>query len=387
MSFRVAILTYSTKPRGGVVHALSLAEALLARGVDVRLVGLGPEGGHFYRTTSVPVTLFPAPESADSLDDKVFASVDSMATGLAELIGEVDLLHSQDCITARAATRVRDSGPHPGIPVVRTVHHVDDFTTTALIHCQRQAILEPDRLLVVSEHWRGILHEEYGRPSDVVRNGVDPNRFPPIDDSRRAALRASVGGDARPVLLTVGGIEPRKGTRELFEALALLQGTGLDPVLVMLGGHSFQDYSAYRDATLAALPQLGLQLGRDIIQLGTVDDETLGAWFRAADALAFPSTKEGFGLVVLEAMAADLPVVASDIPVFREFLVDGDNALLPAVGQATQIASALARVLTDDGLRRRLIAGGHRAVPRYGWSASAGRHIEIYREVQAAGRH
>jgi glycosyltransferase involved in cell wall biosynthesis len=183
------------------------------------------------------------------------------------------------------------------------------------------------------------------------------------------------------VLLTVGGIEPRKGTRELFGALAQLQGTGLDPVLVMLGGHSFQDYSAYRDATLARLPQLGLQLGRDIVQLGTVDDETLGAWFRAADALAFPSTKEGFGLVVLEAMAADLPVVASDIPVFAEYLVDGDNALLATVGDSAAIAAALVRALTDHGLRHRLVDGGRRTVPQYGWAASAGRHIEIYREM------
>ena len=74
-----------------------------------------------------------------------------------------------------------------------------------------------------------------------------------------------MGGDTRPVLLTVGGIEPRKGSRELFGALALLRERGLDPVLVMLGGHSFQDYEAYRRAVLDELPALGLELGRDAI--------------------------------------------------------------------------------------------------------------------------
>jgi len=376
---RVAVLTYSTQPRGGVVHSLSLAEALQAQGVDVCLVGLGPADGGFYRPTTVPIHLFPAVEEAGTLDEKVFASVDSLAEGLATLVGSVDLLHAQDCISARAAARVRDAGA--GLPVLRTVHHIDDFTTEALVHCQRRAVIEPDRLLVVSEQWRTIIRAEFGREADVVRNGVDPGRFPPIDDERRRALRASVGGDTRPVLLTVGGVEPRKGSRELFRALSLLRDRGADPVLVMLGGHSFQDYEAYRQAVLAELPAMGLELGRDIVQLGTVDETTLGEWFRSADALAFPSTKEGFGLVVLEAMAADLPVVASSIPVFAEFLTDGADALLPTVGDAGSIADALARVLTDTTLRATLVDGGRALVPQYSWQATAARHREVYQEM------
>lgn len=381
MTVRVAVLTYSTKPRGGVVHSMSLAEALQAQGVDVTLVGLGPEGSTFYRPTTVPVVLYPAIDDAGNLDEKVFASVDSMAAGLVDLVGEVDLLHSQDCISARAAVRVRDSGS--GIPVLRTVHHIDDFTTEALIHCQRQAILEPDRLLVVSDQWREVIQRDYRRPADVVRNGVDPDRFPPIDDSLRQTLRASVGGKTRPVLLTVGGIEPRKGTRELFEAVGLMKHAGRDPVLVMLGGHSFQDYEAYRRATLDELPRFGLELGRDIVQLGTVDEDVLGSWFRAADVLAFPSTKEGFGLVVLEAMAADLPVVASDIDVFRGFLTDGENALLPLVGNARSIAAALTRVLDEAELRDHLVLGGRALVPEYTWPATAKNHLRIYQEMIA----
>ena len=381
VALKVAILTYSTKPRGGVVHSLSLAEALAAQGVDVHLFGLGPADGEFFRTTTVPFTLFPAPETAESLDDKVFASVDSMALGLKDLDAGFDILHSQDCISARAATRVRDDGLRT--PVVRTVHHVDDFTTQALIDCQRQAILQPDHILVVSTRWQEIMLEEYGRRADIVRNGVDPGRFPSITDDRRSALREAVSAGDRPVLLSIGGIEPRKGSNELFEALGILKERGLRPVLVMLGGHSFQDYAAYRDAALARLPELGLELGVDIVQVGTVDDVTLGEWYRAADALAFPSVKEGFGLVALEGQAADLPVVASSIPVFAEFLTDGENALLPEVGNPVAIADALERVLSDSDLRARLVAGGREVVPRFGWDATARRHIEIYREVLA----
>ena len=77
------------------------------------------------------------------------------------------------------------------------------------------------------------------------------------------------------MLLAVGGVEPRKGSRELFEAVGLLKAQGRRVILVILGGHSFQDYEAYRLEALGLLPELDLTLGQDIVQLGTVDDLTL----------------------------------------------------------------------------------------------------------------
>ncbi len=62
-------------------------------------------------------------------------------------------------------------------------------------------------------------------------------------------------------------------------------------MLAVVGGHSFQDYTAYRDAALAALPGLGLELGRDVVLVGTVADDEMRAWYHAADVLAFPSSR------------------------------------------------------------------------------------------------
>jgi len=376
---KVALLTYSTKPRGGVVHTLALAEALAAIGVDVHVYGLG--AGGFFRPTSVPHTLFPVDAGDGSLEEKVFASVDALAAGLAGVAAGFDVLHAQDCVSGRAATRVRDAAGGP--PVLRTVHHVDDFTTPALIDCQRRAIVEADHLLVVSEQWRRTLRTEFGVEARVVRNGVDPSRFPPIGARQRARTRAPVAADGRFVLLAVGGIEPRKGSIALFRALGLLRERGRRPVLAIVGGHSFRDYEPYRREALALLPHLGLALGTDVVQLGTVDDATLAAWYRSADALAYPSVMEGFGLVALEALAADLPVVASDLPVFREFLADGVNALLPAAGDHRALADALERVMTDETLRAGLVAGGRAVVPAFTWRASAARHAEIYADLRA----
>jgi glycosyltransferase-like protein len=377
---RIALVTHSTKPRGGFVHTLGIAEALHRDGVDVHLVALGDPAVGLPRSTPVPHTVLPGPSRAGTtLDERVFAAIDTLEAGLARLAGRFDVLHTQDCIAARAAARVRDAGA--AVTVVRTVHHVDDFTTRALVDCQRAAIAEPDRVLVVSEQWRAILRDEYGRTATVVPNGVDPERFAAPDLARLSELRSRIPSD-RFLFLGVGGIEPRKGTRHAFEALARLKrDRGPVAMLAVIGGHSFQDYTAYRDAALAALPELGLVLGEDVVQLGTVSDADLAAWYHAADALCFPSTKEGWGLVVLEAMAADLPVVASDLPVFAEYLTDGVSALLPPVGDPVALAAAMERLFDDAALRRTLVEGGRTVLPRYTWATSAARHREVYAEL------
>jgi glycosyltransferase-like protein len=377
---RIALLTYSTRPRGGVVHTLAVAEALADAGTDVHVYALGTDG--FFRPTTVACTLIAPPPDTGSLSDKVFASIDALATALAADAPGFDLLHAEDCISARAATRVRDQNHGP--PVIRTVHHVDDFTTPALIECQRRAIEEPDHVLVVSEHWRRILREDYGIDAAVVRNGVDPDHFPAVGPERREQLRATIGTASRFLFLAVGGIEPRKGSKTLFAALGLLRERGTDPIVAIVGGHSFRDYEEYRQQALAMLPIRGLALGEDIIQLGTVPDETLRAWYRSADALAFPSMEEGFGLAPLEALAADLPVVASDLPVFKEFLTDGQDALLPAAGDPRALADAMDRVMTDSALRTRLATNGRAVLPRFTWQATAAQHAAIYRAVTSS---
>ena len=385
MTERIALLTYSTKPRGGVAHTLALGEALYAEGVDVRVVTLGDPVEGFYRPVDVPTVILPAPQKHDTLEERVFASIDALEGGLRELADEVDIFHAQDCISARAAARVRDAGAN--VQLFRTVHHVDDFTTPALINCQIRAIEEPDRVFVVSEHWRGLMRTEYGVDAEVVPNGVDVTRFEKVGDDRRDELRARIGVRDQFLFLAVGGIEPRKGSQYLITALGQLRAElSPPPVLAVVGGHSFQDYTAYRDAALELADAFGLEIGRDIMLLGTVGDAELPHWYRAADALAFPSTKEGWGLAVLEAQAAGLPVVSSDLPVFHEFLTDRVDTLMTPVGDATALAAGMREIIEDDGLRRRLAHNGRAVAGRYSWQRSAATHIELYRDAVAAAR-
>ena len=386
----VLLVCHSTRPRGGLVHTLSLGEALLAEGVDVRLVALGDPAAGLFRPTALPHTIVAAPPPAAALEDRVFDAVDALEAGVADALGEAGeapepggILHAQDCIAARAVCRIRDGHDTPARPelvVVRTVHHIDDFTTPALIECQQRAILDPDRVLVVSEHWRALLGDDYDVDAAVVRNGIDPDRFGSGAAGEREEFRARAGaGPDTFLVLTVGGIEPRKGSATLLEAMAGVAAR--NGILAVVGGHTFFDYRAYRDNALARLPELGLVEGRDVLLLGTVSEADLGGWYRAADAFAFPSVKEGFGLVVLEALAAGLPVVASDIPVFAEYLRDGESALLVPPNDPAALAGALGRLAGDPALRRRLADGGRPLVDRFTWAASARRHMEIYAEA------
>ena len=380
-SLRLALTTYSVKPRGGVVHTLELAEALQTAGVDVTVVALSDQGKGFFRPVDVPVHLVDAPTPAPTLEERVFQSIATLTECLNEIGDRFDIVHSQDCISARAAARVRDAGaPYR---LIRTVHHVDDFTTQALMDCQRNAILEPDDVLVVSRLWQEQLRRDYGVEADIVTNGVRADRFGAgISELRRKELRGRIGAGDRFLYLTVGGIEPRKGTVYLAEAMARLKATHPNPpMLAIIGGHSFQDYRAYRENVLNSLESSGLELGKDVVLLGTVSDEELPEWFGAADGFAFPSMKEGWGLVVLEAMAAGLPVVTSDIDVFHEFLTDERDALMTGAGDAASLARGLARLVDDEATRQRLARRGPDVAAQYPWSRTADEHLAVYRRA------
>jgi len=374
-SVPVALITYSTRPRGGVAHTLALGEAMYALGQDVLIVGLGnPEAG-FFRSVAAPTKVVQLPTVDGGLEEKVDANIDAMAAALNEIAQDYPVLHTQDCISARAAARVRDAGA--AVAVVRTVHHVDDFDTEKLMDCQRKAITEPDVVFVVSESWRQNMSDEYDVKAYLVSNGVNVQRYRDASPALAKELRARIGASELPLILAVGGIEPRKGTDNLVRALSRLKrDSSSAPVLAVLGGHSFQDHRWYRDKVLAELDELDLVLGTDIVELGSVPEHEMGAWYAAADVLAFPSVKEGFGLAALESMAAGTPVVTSDLPVFREWI--HDEALLVELGDVTGLAEALNDAIRNQVLREQLIVKGQALAQRFSWESSALEHLELY---------
>jgi glycosyltransferase-like protein len=296
---------------------------------------------------------------------------------LTSLLDGFDVFHAQDCLSANAALDVRDRGEIDH--VIRTVHHVDDFTSPSLIECQDRSIAEPDRVLCVSPPWVERLAAEYGVDAGLVANGVDAARFrPPHDAAERARERARAGLGGRFTVLTVGGIEPRKGTLTLLDGFAALRRAApeLDPLLVIAGGMTLFDYRHERERFAARAAELAVS--DHVRVLGPLPGGEIEGLFRAADVFAFPSVKEGFGLVALEALAVELPVVASDLDVLRGFLTDGDSALLTPVGDGAALAAALERVARDAPLRERLRTAGRAVVADHTWDTAAAAHERAY---------
>jgi glycosyltransferase-like protein len=378
---RIAMLTYSVKPRGGVVHAIAVAEALSLRGHEVELFAVGQPGERFFRPPAVPCTVIVHTPPDAPFDERIGALIAGYARGLREPLarGRFDVVHAQDCISANAALLLRDDGVVAR--VLRTVHHVDSFVSPSLVACQERSIVGPDGVVCVSEPWVRRLHDEFGVRAGLVGNGVDDRRYRPACDAReRAADRAALDLGDRLTVLAVGGIEPRKGSLTLLEGFAALRAElpARDPLLVVAGGATLFDYRD--EITRFASRRAALGLGDEAVRvLGPVPDGLLERLYRAADVLAFPSVKEGFGLVVLEALASGLPVVASDLDVLRGFLADGRSALLVPSGSGLALARALRRVATDASLRERLRAGGRAVVAHHGWDAAARAHERAYR--------
>ena len=155
-----------------------------------------------------------------------------------------------------------------------------------------------------------------------------------------------------------------------------------DPVLLVAGGATLFDYRD--EVTRFTERRAALGLDDDVRLLGALDDERLLALYHGADVFALPSTKEGFGLVALEALACGLPLVASALDVFASFLSDGSDAVMAPVGDAPALADAIVRVEGDAELRARLRAGGAQVVARHGWDAVAAAHERAYCALAAA---
>ncbi len=385
---KIRISTYSTVPRGDVVHAVSLAGALADRGHDVELWALSHDGVPFLSQPRVPVQLVPLmSRQHESIEDRVGRATEALARALRR-VGPADINHAVDPLSAQSLLQLREAGELD--TVIRTIHHVDAFSDPALLEWQRRSIVDVDVRICVSQHWAERVSAEFGVGSSVIANGVEAVRFTSCAATRDEAGRR-FGWGPRPVVLSVGGIEPRKGSRLLLEAFARARGRlGDDALLVIAGGGALFDAPDYEDAWWRDADRLGLAVhgaasdvssDANVVILGVVAEDEMPFLYRAADLLAFPSTREGFGMVVLEAMAAGIPTVVTDLPVLREHLTDGEDCVMVSSGDSGPLSNALVSVARDESLRRRLVDAGRITATRFTWQASAAVHEQLYGRV------
>ncbi|MDR5827199.1 MSMEG_0565 family glycosyltransferase [Caballeronia sp. LP006] len=371
---RIGLLTHSVNPRGGVVHSLELARALHESGHLLTIFAPAREGESMFRASPCRVVLARVVGTRDGLVAMVNERIRALKHALIEEGAEsFDVLHAQDSIGGNALAELKAEGCIKGF--VRTVHHLDNFDDARLSHWQRRAWQDADAVLCVSDAWTRTMYDTHGVHARTVRNGIDRTRYAARADRQRDELRKRFAIGAGPVVLAVGGIEARKNTLMLLEAFALLRAQRPSAQLVLAGGASLLDHDAYTRRFLARAAELRLD-HTQVILTGPLPDDQMPALFSIADVVSMISLREGFGLVVLEALASAKPVVVSHIEPFTDYL-DDRTCIFTDPHDAASIAKALAKAM--DGAHD---IDFDQAVPalldRYTWQASAAHHLDIY---------
>ncbi|MBZ5762662.1 MULTISPECIES: MSMEG_0565 family glycosyltransferase [Rhizobium] len=377
---RIAMLTHSTNPRGGVVHAMQLSEALTATGHEVVLHAPDTKGTGFFRPTACETAGFKVQPAATDMTAMVEQRIEDYVSYFERAgAGEFDIFHAHDGISGNALVTLKARGMIPAF--VRTVHHIDQFADPRLMALQDRSITSANAFFAVSALWQTALQTQHGITSTVVGNGVDTQRFAPAWSGEQAALHDRIGLQPGPVFLSIGGIEARKNTIGILDAFRQLRAVKPDAQLVIAGGVSLLDHSAYHEEFHSHLRSLHDDASAVHI-IGAVSDDDMPNLYRLADALVFPSLKEGFGLVVLEAMASGTPAIVPSIAPFTEYLCSED-AIWCDPHHSASIAEAMALSLVPK-IRDRIIARGLEVAGRFSWRRVAEAHLSTYATLKEA---
>lgn len=357
---------FSARPSGARQRFVGLYGALIRRCPDVEFLIYEPadyavsasfDGVENVRAIAMPelrgnrlgraiagLSQWPARLAADKLD--LFEQFN------------LPLVRSPNCPTILTIHDIRSTRrdvPQPGRAIARMVH--------------RQALRAADRVITVSEAMKcELLDLEPSARVTSLYNGVDPAPF-------RDARGALPLGVARRFLLAVGHFEPRKNYAALVAAMSLLREREPDLGLVIVG----KDGGTLGD-TRALVAKASL--GDRVHLLHDVDDATLAYLYNKALMLVFPSTYEGFGIPVLEAMAAGTPMALSDLTVFRELTQDRAAYFDPCA--PASMAEAIAGLLSSPQLQDEQRGYGETRIADFTFPTLADRLAGIHRDVIGA---
>lgn len=234
------------------------------------------------------------------------------------------------------------------------------------------AFRHADNVITVSESMRNeIMGFRPGLDVSVIYNGIDADEFGSISPASLATVKQKFDL-ADNFLLAIGHFEKRKNYSRLIEALAILHKGGRRASLVIVGNESGE---------MQAVRKL---IGKNnlldyVLILNGISDEEVRCLYRLADLFVFPSFYEGFGIPVLESMAAGCPMVLSDTPVFRE--ITQDQGVYFACDDADEMAGAMRNVLNSDVERLRQIDYGSARVKDFSFSKIASDLENLYQHV------
>ena len=351
---------------GSEGHLLALLPALRERGVDARFLGLdvpGSDAGRFYAELdrlgvphrSVRCGLDASPRMARDVLRAVRAERPDLV--------HTHLVHAD--VYGGAAARLL------GTPSVSTRHNDDRYLLGPFRYVDRAFARPARRLIAISDAVRGFLEHAGHDPAKLVtiRYGLDELPAAPSDPT---PAEAGVPPQA-PLAVAVGRLIAQKDHATLLRAFALVRASLPEARLAILGSGPLEA------ETGALAAELGI--GDAVVLPGRTD---IRDWLERADVFVHSSRWEGFGIVLLEAMLAGLPIVATRVSAVPEVVADGETGLLVDAGDHVALAAHLEALLADEERARALgEAGRERALSEFSVARMADRTAALYDEVLA----
>lgn len=247
------------------------------------------------------------------------------------------------------------------------VHYPDQIPGWARHYYHRYVPLylqRAERIVTVSEFVRQDIVRHYNIPKEkitVAGNGVKPV-FRPLKEIEKISVREKYA-NGKPYFFYIGAIHPRKNVERLIRAFALFKAQHPSDIQLLLGGRmawqSTEIEKAWREVVCK----------EEIHRLGYIPEEELPHLLGSALALTYISLFEGFGVPLLEAMQAEVPVITSNVSSLPE--VAGDAALLVDPTSKSDMAAAMQRIASEAELRKKLIIAGRQQRLQYNWDDTA----------------
>ncbi len=363
------VCPYSWDIPGGVqAHVRDLAEQLIALGHDVSVLAPGDED-----SPGLPPYVVMAGKAVPIPYNGSVARVQFGVVSAARVRrwlrdGAFDVVHVHE--PAPPSLSLLTCMIHDG-PMVATFHAA---TARSRFLAMFDTVLQPflEKLagrIAVSAAARKVIVEHLGADAVVIPNGVEVSHF---------AAAQPLPGYPRPGG-TVGFVgrydEPRKGMDVLVDAMGHLASQRPDVQVLVAGRGDASEFTS----------RLPAELTRRFTMLGQVSEADKARMLRSIDVYCAPNTgQESFGVILLEAMAARTPIVASDIDAFRRVLAGGAAGELFATGDPAQLAQAIGTVLDSPQEQARLVAAGEQAVAPFDWRVVVHSVLRVY-ELAIAG--
>lgn len=375
MTVRVAILgdTLRTPLRGIGTYTWRLAEALKATYPEHEYVVIRPASDAYARWSGATIEVIVTGGPLAKFHEEAWGAWSGPRTAAR---GGFDLVHAPGNIKSFLLF------PRSDAKKVLTLH---DLTPRILPQTHKwkirqefrwllePAIIRSDGIVCDSgatlRDLRQIIPAAAMRPSEVIHLGADSRYF---DAGARRPPRPDFVPD--PYFLCVGSIEPRKNLVTVLRAFARRRASGGREHLVVVGPKGWGNKEFYRLVTSLSLDEV-------IHFTGYVREEQMPALYAHALALLYPSSYEGFGLPVVEAMAAGCPVVTSNVSSLPE--VAGEAGILVRPQDEEALAHAIAAISEDDTLRARLVIMGRTQASQFTWTRAAQRTQAFFDRVIA----